>query len=368
MLQVRYLLSRMTDRLNPNRLPDPPVSARLLPLLTLTVALLAVSCAAIFIRFAERELTANALVFNRLAIATLAFGALNAVQEWRHRNEDAENFSLIAPSSPRYTLGDGLRLVAVAAVSSASVVFWAESLTETSVANSTLLRNLTPLFTSLGGWLLLGQRFDRRFLLGTAIAVGGAIAIGFEDVQLGRTHLIGDGLALLSALFYGANLLLVEGLRSRFDTVSILLWRCGVGALLMLPLAWGTGAVLPQTWQGWLSVAALAIVCQVLGQGLLVYSLKQFSSGFVAVFLLLEPLLTAVLAWAIFAEALDWTNALAFAIVLLGIYLARSSQSASRANSTANSTANSIADNPSQSEQNSRQSGEVERETVNPSS
>ena len=86
----------------------------------------------------------------------------------------------------------------------------------------------------------------------------------------------------------------------------------------------------PQTWQVWLAVVALALVCQVLGQGLLVYSLKQFSSGFIAVFLLLEPILTAILAWLVFAELLDWTNWLAFVMVLSGIYLTRSSGSATQ--------------------------------------
>ncbi len=298
---------------------------KVLPLLTLGLALLAVSCAAIFIRIAEQELGANATVFNRLAIATLAFWVLNSISQWRRHSP------LDWQAPPRYHFDDIVQLIAVAAVSSASVVLWAQSLSETSIANSTLLRNLTPIFTSLGGWLLLDQRFDRRFLVGTLIAVLGAIAIGVEDFQIGQEHLLGDGLALLSAVLYGSNLLLVERLRSRFPTSTILLWRCGIGAVLLLPI---TGLLeeqlFPQTWQVWLAVVALALVCQVLGQGLLVYSLKQFSSGFIAVLLLLEPILTAILAWLVFAELLNWTNWLAFAMVLSGIYLTRSSSSATQ--------------------------------------
>lgn len=289
------------------------------------LALLAVSCAAIFIRLAEQELGANATVFNRLAIATLAFWLLNSLKQWR------QDSPLDWQAPVTYHVDDIVQLMAVAAVSSASVVLWAESLTETSIANSTLLRNLTPIFTSLGGWLLLGQHFDRRFLVGTLIAVLGAIAIGVEDFQIGQEHLLGDGLALLSAILYGSNLLLVERLRSRFPTSTILLWRCGIGSLLLLPMTWLLEEQLfPQTWQVWLAVVALALVCQVLGQGLLVYSLKQFSSGFIAVFLLLEPILTAILAWLVFAELLDWTNWLAFVMVLSGIYLTRSSGSATQ--------------------------------------
>ncbi|MFP4220256.1 MAG: DMT family transporter [Phormidium sp.] len=321
-------------------------SLKLLPLLSLTLAILAVSCAAIFIRMAEAELGANATVFNRLAIATIAFWALTAIRQWREPWQPRLPLTWETRSSGG--VNEIMKLIAVAAVSTASVVLWAQSLTETSIANSTLLRNLTPIFTSLGGWLLLGQQFDRRFILGTVIAVLGAIAIGVEDLQISHEHLLGDGLALLSAVLYGTNLLLVEGLRSRVDTTTILLWRCGIGTVLVFPLA----SILednlfPQTWQVWLAVAALALVCQVLGQGLLVYSLKQFSSGFIAVVLLLEPILTAILAWAIFAEALDWTNWLAFVMVLSGIYLARSSGSATQAVVSPTVSEGQTGDNPS---------------------
>ncbi len=42
---------------------------------------------------------------------------------------------------------------------------------------------MLPLFTTLGGWLFLGQRFDRRFLIGMAIALSGAVTLGLGDVD-----------------------------------------------------------------------------------------------------------------------------------------------------------------------------------------
>ncbi|MBP0000319.1 MAG: DMT family transporter [Cyanobacteria bacterium SID2] len=304
-----------------------PWPAELLSVLTLSIALVAVSCAAIFIRIAERDIGPNATIFSRLVIATVVFWGLDALRQ--HRSNDSGDFALTPPNTP-YTANDIVRLVSVALVSTLSVTLWAWSLTQTSVANSTLLRNLTPIFTSLGGWLLLGQHFDRRFILGTAIAVSGAAFISFDDFNLAAEHLLGDGLALLSAVLYGANLLLVEGLRSKYPATTILLWRCSVGAALIFPVAWfSEDRILPQTWEAWFAVIALAVVCQALGQGLLVHSLKTLSSGFVAVLLLLEPLLTAIFAWVIFSEALDFDNWVAFFVVLVGIYFARSSRSSS---------------------------------------
>ncbi len=289
-------------------------------LLLLGLALGAVSFAAIFIRWCSTELGAGAIVFNRLWLATVVLGL------WEILKPREKSLNV---ASPGITWTDYGLLLLVGAVSSSSVVLWALSLTETSVANSTVLRNLTPLFTTLGAWLWLRQRFDRRFLWGLALAVGGAIAIGVTDFQLAWEQLTGDLFALLSALCYGVNLLLVENLRDRLGASQILLWRCGFGCILLLPFVLLTeDHLFPQSLPVWGAAIGLAVLCQCFGQGLVVHSLKTFSSGFVAIFLLLEPIITAVFAWGFLGETLTITNAIAFCGVLGGIYLAKSSSRA----------------------------------------
>jgi drug/metabolite transporter (DMT)-like permease len=295
-------------------------------IVSLSVALLAVSFAAIFIRLSEREISPNATVFNRLWIATVVFAVWNGVGAARRRmSED------LPEVRSNYTVRDVMLLTAVGIVSSASLGFWAWSLTQTNVANSTVLRNLTPLFTTLGGWLLLGRRFDNKFLLGMTVALVGAVAIGIDDFQTAGDNLAGDIAALLSAMFYAGNLLIAEHLRTKFPATTILMWRCFIGSLLILPLVLLAGdRVFPYSWEGWLAVIALAVICQAFGQGLLIHSLGRLSSGFVALFLLLEPVITAILAWMLFSENLSLFNWLAFGVVLAGIYLAKSSGNADK--------------------------------------
>ena len=64
------------------------------------------------------------------------------------------------------------------------------------------LNNLTPIFTSLGSWLSFGKKFDRRFMIGMAIAFAGAIGLGFKDWQGGEDLIIGDIYAVLSTVFW----------------------------------------------------------------------------------------------------------------------------------------------------------------------
>jgi drug/metabolite transporter (DMT)-like permease len=290
-----------------------------LGLISLFLAILALSFAAIFIRLSEREIGPVATIFNRFWIATVILGVWNVLKALSDRQ-----FKVFSLQPQHYTTGDLVLLLVMSFFFSGTLITWALSLTQTSVANSNLLHNVTPLFTTLIGWLFLSQCFEGKFLIGMVIAISGSILIGLGDLQVASDNFTGDSLAMLSAVFSAANLLTVEKLRAKFSATTILLWCSFLGTLLTFPILLLTEDILfPYSWTGWLVVISQALVCQVLGQSLQAYNLKRFSSGFVAVFLLLDPVITAILAWIIFSEQLSPLNGLAFSLVLVGIYQAK---------------------------------------------
>ena len=286
----------------------------------LAIAVIALAFSPIFTKLSEIEISPTATIFNRLWIATIIMAGWQLIQT-------PKDFDPNQLKEFDFNYKEQSLLILASISATVSSILWAISFTQTSVASSTVLRSLTPLFISFGAWLILKQQFNNQFLIGLALAIVGGIVIGWDDLQLGSEHLIGDGIALLSAALHGANILIIGYLRDRNCTTSrVLFWRCGFGALIVLPFVWFTNTQLfPVSLQGWLVVIALALVCQVFGQGLLVYSLKQFSSSFVGIFALLKPIFTAILAWVIFTESISVTSAIALILILLGIYLAKSS-------------------------------------------
>ncbi|MEN9566245.1 MAG: hypothetical protein RLZZ69_1441 [Cyanobacteriota bacterium] len=296
-----------------------------LSLLILAIAIVALAFSPILTKLSELELSPTTIIFNRLWISTIIVSCwqlIGTTQSEQTSSLTKFNFNYQEP---------GLLLLASCSAT-ASAVFWAISFTQTSIASSTVLRSLTPLFISLGAWLILKQRFNSQFIIGMIVAIVGAMLIGWDDLQVGNDYLVGDSIALLSAALHGINILIIGYLRDRGCTTErVLLWRCIGGSLIVLPVVWLTDTqLLPISLEGWLTVIALAVVCQTFGQGLLVFSLKQFSSSFVGIFTLLKPLVTALLAWAIFAEGLSITSAIALILILFGIYLAQSSGSSAQ--------------------------------------
>ncbi len=301
----------------------------------LCIALLAVSFAPIFIRFGEMDMGPNATVLNRMLVFFVVFGIGQGIRQLWDKWRTAEQPFEVMPSLEPISNLQWLLLVAVGLVSATTLGLWAISLVHTSVAKSMLLNNLTPVFASAGSWLFLRKRFDRRFVVGLAIAVAGAILLGLEDLHGGdTTSLVGDAYALLSAVFLGAYFLLVEQLRRRFEATTILLWRCAIGSMLLVPFVWITeGQLFPSTSIGLLAVLGLGIVSEGLGQNLLADCMCKFSASFIALFLLLEPIVSALLGWVFFEESLSPITGIGFAVILGGIYLAQSSKSATQVGS-----------------------------------
>lgn len=286
--------------------------------LALGIALLGIATASILIAIAQSEIKPNAITCDRLLLAAIAFSTWNTVKALNKSDRD---------SAQPYTLR-AIILLLIAGISFAiSLSLWAWSLTQTSIANSTLLNNMMPIFTTLGGWLIFRQQFSPRFLIGMVVAILGAIAIGIEDLQTASSNLTGDGAALLAAMFSAISILSLEQLRVQFSTSVIMQWTSLAGGLFVLPLVlFAQDRLLPVSSTVWLAIAGLGLISQAIGQGLLTYSLAQFSSGFVAVSMLSIPVIAAILAMLIFAEQLSLFNWIGFAIVLCGIYLAVSAK------------------------------------------
>ncbi|QMS89592.1 DMT family transporter [Nostoc edaphicum CCNP1411] len=305
----------------------PDKASNILPIITVIIALLALSSTAIFIKIAVNEMSAVATLFNRLWIATIIFGLWSGINQARTQIKDDEP---VLPQQ-RYPIKEIAFLIAVGLVHVIGRLSWTWSLTQTGAANANALGSLNPLFTTLGGWLFFNQIFGRKFILGLILAIVGAIAVGFEDLLRSNNNFTGDAVALMSSIFYAANFLLIEQIRNKFSIITILVWRCVIATSLMIPVVLiFEKQVFPVTLSGWLVVFALAAICEALGHGLIVYSLKTFSSGFISLLLLLNPVIVAVLAWILFSENLSIFNLLGLALILGGIYLAISNKESIR--------------------------------------
>jgi drug/metabolite transporter (DMT)-like permease len=278
----------------------------------------AIAFAPIFVRLSETGPVASA--FWRCALAA----PLLWLWAWQARSPPRPA-SAPAPGS---AAGEGRQfpaLVAAGLFFALDLGVWHYSVLYTSVANSTLLANLAPIFVTLAGWVVWKRRVTRAFLAGMALAIFGMFVLVGPNFAAGGTRLFGDALGALSAMFYAGYMLAVKVARDAgASTARLMAWSTTITAAALLPVALMVPQpLLPSSAGGWLVLAGLALVTQILGQGLIAYAFAHLPASLSSVSLLIQPGMAALFAWWLFAEAIGPAQLVGGVIVLAGIWIAK---------------------------------------------
>jgi len=202
--------------------------------------------------------------------------------------------------------------------------FWHYGIVMTSVANATVLCNLTPVVVTLFGWIVFRETPARLFILALALAMGGAFAMaaGASGTQ-GTNPVLGDIFSLSVALWYSGYFLAVKQARTTAGAMRITLWATAVGIPLLALVSLLLGEnMIPATIAGWSACIGMGLM-HVAGQGGVAWSLGKLPASVTAVTILIQPIVAGLLSWWIFAETLTPVQALGGALVLAAIVLAQ---------------------------------------------
>jgi drug/metabolite transporter (DMT)-like permease len=211
---------------------------------------------------------------------------------------------------------------------------WHVSIHLTTVANATLLANLTPIPVALGAWLLFRTRPSQGFLPAALVGLVGAATLSGATLSRGDGQaLLGDGLAVLTSVWYAVYILLTREVRAAMDAVGVmtLTTLTALPFALVFALAAGEPLLPPTPVAGWDMASGLAafgpllvlgLVSHLGGQGALAWSLGRLPADLAVVLLLVQPVVSAGVAWQLFDESfgpLDWLGS---ALVAVAVVLA----------------------------------------------
>ena len=201
---------------------------------------------------------------------------------------------------------------------------WHWSILLTSVANTTLLANLAPIFVTAVAWFVFRETPRKLFLAGLAAAIAGTLLLIGANFGHSGSASLGDALGVITAMFYAAYQITVTRLRAHVPTASLMAWSSAIMAALLLPIAWISGEqLLPQTNAGWLKLIGIALFAQVIGQSLIAWAMAHLTATFSSVGLLLQPVMATLFAWILLGEIVGPLQFAGGVLVLAGIALAR---------------------------------------------
>ncbi|WP_073975762.1 DMT family transporter [Erythrobacter donghaensis] len=215
-----------------------------------------------------------------------------------------------------------LALVALGAVTFAlDLASWHIGIEMTRIGNATLFGNAGSIVLLFWGFIIHRMLPGRLEWLAIIFALGGAAILMGRSLEISNATLIGDLFSVAAGLLYAVYLLTLQGARGSFGSWSLLVWVSLFGAPVLLVIALALGEpVWPQAWG---PVIGLFVVSQLVGQGLMVFSLKYFPPLVVGLALLTQPVVASLYGWLAFGEVLSPLDIAGMVLVGAALAVAR---------------------------------------------
>ncbi len=223
-------------------------------------------------------------------------------------------------------LGTGIwwAIVAAGLFFALDIGAWHIGIGMTRMANASLFGNAGSLVVMIWGLISLHRRPRLREWLALVAALGGGAILLGRSLEIDRTTLIGDLYCVAAGLLYSGYIIILQKYRASLGGWSLLTWSSLAGLPVLLGIALLRGE--PVWPSNWWPVIALAVLSQLLGQGLLVYALKHFAPLVIGLALLTQPAIAVAVGWLVFHESLGPLDFAGMAAVAAGLALARSTQ------------------------------------------
>jgi drug/metabolite transporter (DMT)-like permease len=286
--------------------------------------ILAVSTSSVFIRFAQESAPSIIIAAYRLTLATIILVPV-----------------AMGPGKTDLKKLDK-KQIGLALLSGIFLAFhfatWISSLAYTTVASSVVLVDTSPLWVALLAPLLLKEKIGRMVLGGLVVTMIGGLFMGFSDICqvtgggiacpslpsiVAGKSFMGDGLALLGALFAAGYLLIGRELRPKMTLISYTFLVYGISALVLISIT-GFAHLQPFGYPPitYVWFLALAIIPQLIGHSTFNWSLRYLSAAFVSITILGESIGSIILAYFILGEIPPVIKIAGAVLILAGIVLA----------------------------------------------
>jgi drug/metabolite transporter (DMT)-like permease len=201
-------------------------------------------------------------------------------------------------------------------------LLWMESLNYTSIASSTIILSLEPVFVMIGAFFIFKDRIGMLALIGLIIALIGAICVGSGDISLSHKAFTGDLLSLFGTIAIVANMLIAKRILTRVPSylysliVFAVAFVCFAGYNLAMEFSFTDYPA-----KEWTIFLLLAIVPTVFGHMIFNWLLQYVKPTTISISVLAEPVGSSLLGMMIFKEMVTSFQYVGGAFIILGLLI-----------------------------------------------
>ncbi len=204
----------------------------------------------------------------------------------------------------------------------ANQLLFIAGLSRTGAIDAVVLGTSIPVFTVAMAVAFRREKATSGRMLGLVVALAGALLVVGAD-RFSARSMAGDLFILGNSLSFAIYLVISRDLLSRYSPLTVTTWTLAFGALGVLPFGAGDaiGAAPHLSWHTWAAISYI-IVFPTVGTYLLnSWALQKAPSSLVAIYIYIQPVVTALLAAAFLDEHPDASVILGAGLIAAGIWL-----------------------------------------------
>ena len=206
-------------------------------------------------------------------------------------------------------------------------IFEAKAMQYTTASQAGMITSMMPLMTAIAASLTLKEYLSKRVLVGSFIAVLGAIwlSLSAQSSENAINPLLGNTLeffAMICGTWYAIS---IRYLSQKFSPLFLTAIQAFVGALFFFPLAiWEYNTLeMHVTLNTLLWILYLGVVVTIGGYGMFNLALSRIEASRASIFVNLIPVFTVFLAYLFLGEVLKPDEWMASGVILGGVIISQ---------------------------------------------
>jgi drug/metabolite transporter (DMT)-like permease len=202
-----------------------------------------------------------------------------------------------------------------------STIFGFTAITTTSVANATIIGNISTAMVLFVAPKYLNEKVSRSQIFLALTSFGGVLAIVIGAGNTGGSTWHGDFLALINAILWTAYF--ISSKRRRVDGVNTWQFLFGVSVIqvcVVVPYALVTSKdILEISWRDLGFLIAMTLFSGTIGHSFMVWAQKHVDVSVSSMILLLGPVISSIGAWLVYKQQISLIQMLGGAVVLASL-------------------------------------------------
>ena len=205
-------------------------------------------------------------------------------------------------------------------------LFFFEGLNLTTPINAAIIMTVSPILVIVFSAIIIKEKITIRKIFGIFLGLTGAATLILKSgaISLNNDYFIGNFLVFVNATSYSIYLVIVKGLMSKYNPITVMFYVFSFGLIFVFPFGISELSNVSLeifTLEIFLKVGFVVICTTFLAYLFNAFALKSLNPSVVSIYIYLQPVLATVIAIILKSDSLDLVKIISSVFIFSAVFL-----------------------------------------------